>query len=112
MEAHGAAVHNIATSIQHFHKENRPWRVYHGGSNSTRQPRYSRNAVVDTSCLIHILKIDRETERALVEPNVSMGKLAAATFAVGLVPAVVMEFSAITVGGGFSGNSGESSSWK
>lgn len=41
-----------------------------------------------------------------------MDKLVAATLPHGLVPPVVMEFPGITVGGGFSGTSAESSSFK
>jgi FAD/FMN-containing dehydrogenase len=48
----------------------------------------------------------------LVEPNVSMDRLVEATLKYGLVPPVVMEFPGITVGGGYSGTSGESSSFK
>lgn len=48
----------------------------------------------------------------MVEPNVSMDRLVEATMKHGLVPPVVMEFPGITVGGGYSGTSGESSSFK
>jgi FAD/FMN-containing dehydrogenase len=41
-----------------------------------------------------------------------MDALVEATIAYGLVPPVVMEFPGITVGGGFSGTSGESSSFR
>ncbi len=49
---------------------------------------------------------------ALAEPNVPMDKLVEATLEHGLIPPVVMEFPGITVGGGYSGTSGESSSFK
>lgn len=68
--------------------------------------------MVDTSSLNHVLKIDKKTKTALVEPNVPMDALVKATLQHGLVPPVVMEFPGITVGGGFSGASGESSSFK
>lgn len=42
----------------------------------------------------------------------SMDRLVEATLEYGLVPPVVMEFPGITVGGGYSGTSGESSSFK
>lgn len=48
----------------------------------------------------------------MVEPNVAMDRLVEATLEYGLVPPVVMEFPGITVGGGYSGTSGESSSFK
>lgn len=41
-----------------------------------------------------------------------MDKLVESTLRYGLIPPVVMEFPGITAGGGFSGTSGESSSYK
>ena len=60
----------------------------------------------------HVLNIDTDNMTALVEPNVSMEILVDATIAQGLIPLVVMEFPAITVGGGFAGTAGESSSFR
>lgn len=68
--------------------------------------------MVDVSQLKRILNIDVEAMTALVEPNVPMDKLVAATLKYGLVPPVVMEFPGITVGGGLQGGAGESSSFK
>jgi len=68
--------------------------------------------MIDTSQLTHILNIDTDTKTALVEPNVPMDRLVEATLRHGLIPPVVMEFPGITVGGGFSGTSGESSSFR
>ena len=68
--------------------------------------------MIDTSHLTHILKIDTSSKTALIEPNVPMDQLVEATLKHGLVPPVVMEFPGITVGGGFAGTSGESSSFK
>ena len=59
-----------------------------------------------------MLHIDTHKKTALVEPNDSMDKLVTATLKHGLVPPVVMEFPGITVGGGFAGCAGESSSFK
>jgi FAD/FMN-containing dehydrogenase len=67
---------------------------------------------VDISMLNNILSIDESTKTAVVEPNVHMDKLLRATLARGMVPPVVMEFPGITVGGGFSGSAGESSSFR
>lgn len=47
-----------------------------------------------------------------VEPNVPTDALVEFLQPFGLVPPVVMEFPGITVGGGFAGTSGESSSFK
>jgi FAD/FMN-containing dehydrogenase len=41
-----------------------------------------------------------------------MDKLVEATLEYGLIPPVVMEFPGITVGGGYAGSAGESSSFK
>ncbi|KAF2230907.1 FAD binding domain-containing protein [Viridothelium virens] len=48
----------------------------------------------------------------MVEPNVSMDRLVEATLEHSLIPPVVMDFPGITVGGGYAGTSGESSSFK
>lgn len=68
--------------------------------------------MVDTSGLNHVIKVDTEKKTALVEPNVPMDALVEATLLHGLVPPVVMEFPGITVGGGFAGTAGESSSFR
>jgi hypothetical protein len=68
--------------------------------------------VVDISGLSNILEVNVAARTAVVEPNVPMDKLVQATLACGLVPPVVMEFPGITVGGGFAGSAGESSSFR
>jgi hypothetical protein len=68
--------------------------------------------MVDTSAMSHVLKIDTDRMTALVEPYVPMDSLVEATLQHGLIPPVVMEFPGITVGGGFAGTSGESSSFR
>ena len=68
--------------------------------------------MVDTSRLTNVLKVDTTLKTALVEPNVPMDSLVEATLKHGLIPPVVMEFPGITVGGGFAGTAGESSSFR
>lgn len=68
--------------------------------------------MINTSKLSHVLHVDTETKTALVEPNVPMDALVEATLQHGLIPPVVMEFPGITVGGGFAGTAGESSSFR
>ncbi len=68
--------------------------------------------MINTSGLINILKVDSTSKIALVEPNVPMDALVEATLKHGLLPPVVMEFPGITVGGGFAGTAGESSSFR
>ncbi|KAH8673861.1 hypothetical protein BX600DRAFT_456381 [Xylariales sp. PMI_506] len=112
MEAHTQAVESIAKNIRLFHATQRPFRVYHGSTNSTRTSQKHADNIIDTSRLDHVLNVDREAKTATVEPNVPMEALVEATLQHGLLPLVVMEFPNITVGGGFSGSSGESSSFR
>lgn len=112
MEQHQAAVAGIAAQVRQFFERNEPFRIYHGSTNSTRPSQFQRNKMIDTSKLTHVLKVDSEARVALVEPNVPMDSFVASTIPYGLVPPVVMEFPGITAGGGFSGTSGESSSFR
>ncbi|KAF2034325.1 FAD-binding domain-containing protein [Setomelanomma holmii] len=112
MDAHEATVGKIRSRIQHFYQTKTPFRVYHGSTNSTRHANFDRDAIVDVSSLNHVLVIDHARRTALVEPNVPMDALVRETMRVGLLPPVVMEFPGITVGGGFVGTAGESSSFR
>ncbi|KAK4993830.1 hypothetical protein LTR50_000043 [Elasticomyces elasticus] len=112
MDRHTNLVTDIATQIRGFHQRREQFRIYHGSTNSTRGSERRRSQVVDTSGLAAILNIDRQKRTALVEPNVSMAALVDMTLAEGLLPPVVMEFPAITVGGGFAGSAFESSSFR
>lgn len=112
MDAHNAAVEAIATRVKAFHHTKQPFRIFHGTTNSTRRSQYSEENVVDISALNKVLVVNEENRTALVEPNVPMDRLVAATLAHRLVPPVVMEFPGITAGGGYSGTSAESSSFR
>lgn len=112
MDAHDQAVATIAARIQKFYTLKEGFRIYHGSTNSTRKSQYKRSNMVDTSGLSNILRVDTKSMTALVEPNVAMDSLVETTLKHGLVPPVVMEFPGITVGGGFAGTAGESSSFK
>lgn len=112
MDEHNSVVNRIATQIQSFHARKEPFRIYHGSTNSTRRTTFDRKKIIDTSTLNHVLHVDTQSRTVLVEPNVRMDALVAATLPHGLVPPVVMEFPGITVGGGFSGSAAESSSFK
>ena len=109
---HAETVRAISARVKHFAAAKRPFRIYHGSTNSTRGSERRPDNTVDTSSLNRVLAVDTEKKTALVEPNVPMDALVAATVAKGLVPLVVMEFPGITAGGGFSGTSGESSSFR
>ena len=109
---HDEAVTMLAARVRGFYVRREQFRIYHGSTNSTRQLRFQRDKMVDTCRFTHILKIDTDKQTALVEPNVPMDKLVEETLKQGLLPPVVMEFPGITVGGGFAGTAGESSSFK
>ncbi|KAL6703713.1 hypothetical protein ACN47E_009407 [Coniothyrium glycines] len=112
MEQHKSTVRALASKVEQFSAERTPFRIYHGSTLSTRQSFRRRDQIVDVSSLDHVLQFDKSRKTALVEPNVPMDKLVEATLAQGLLPKVVMELPNITVGGGFAGTSGESSSFK
>jgi delta24-sterol reductase len=112
MEGHKATVEGVRSRIEHFYETKTAFRVYHGSTNSTRHAGFDRDAIVDVSSLNNVISIDHEKKTALVEPNVPMDALVRETMKVGLLPPVVMEFPGITVGGGFVGTAGESSSFK
>ena len=112
MDIHAKSVQAVSARVKHFADSNQSFRIYHGSTNSTRESQRRPDNTVDTSSLSRVIAIDTVRKTVLVEPNVPMDALVAATLAEGLVPLVVMEFPGITVGGGFSGSSGESSSYR
>jgi len=112
MEEHERNVSVIASQVRQFHQKQTPFRIYHGHTNSTRRPHYPKDQIIDTSNLSHILNINIDKKTLLVEPNVPMDRMVEDTLEFGLIPQVVMEFPGITVGGGFSGTAGESSSFR
>ncbi|OAA77164.1 galactose-1-phosphate uridylyltransferase [Akanthomyces lecanii RCEF 1005] len=110
MERHEQIVSILSRSVGACFKENRPYRIFHGSSNSTR-PRPTGN-VIDISVLDKVITVDPDRRTVLLEPNVPMDRLVEATLVHGLIPPVVMEFPGITAGGGYAGTSGESSSFR
>lgn len=111
MDHHNTAVTAIAARVQLLHATKTPWRIYHGGTHSTRKTAHTSNSVIDTSKLSHVLSIDPLTKTALVEPNVTMEALVKQTLPHWLPP-VVPEFPAITIGGALAGTACESSSFR
>jgi len=112
MDRHRAAVGKIAATVRGYFERQEPYRISHGSTNSTRPARRAGVRTVDIGALSHVLSVDVAARTALVEPNVPMDRLVERTLAHGLVPPVVMEFPGITVGGGFAGTAGESSSFR
>lgn len=109
MDSHDTSISSIASQVRHFYSHKTPFRIYHGSTNSTRH--FDARNIISTAHLTNV-EVNPETNVAIAEPNVPMDQLVQATLAHGLVPLVVMEFPGITVGGGFSGTSGESSSFR
>lgn len=110
MDNHREKVKKVSAAVRNFYETEEKFRVFHGSTNSTRPLHHDK--IVDTSALSQIIKIDTQKQTILVEPNVPMDRLVEETLKHGLVPPVVMEFPGITVGGGYAGTSGESSSFK
>ncbi|KAL6703925.1 hypothetical protein ACN47E_008961 [Coniothyrium glycines] len=110
MDRHQRVVAQVAYKVRDYFTRKEPFRISHGSTNSTRPNLKKR--VVDISSLRNVLTVDKETRTCVVEPNVPMDRLVEATLPHGLVPPVVMEFPGITVGGGYAGTAGESSSFK
>jgi hypothetical protein len=108
---HDLAVQKLATEVSRFHAAQVPFRINHGSTNSTRA-RDPKTPQLKIAHLNHVLNIDVEKETATVEPNVPLDSLVSKCLEKGFMPLVVMEFPGITVGGGFSGASGESTGWK
>ncbi|KAF2000180.1 FAD-binding domain-containing protein [Amniculicola lignicola CBS 123094] len=111
-DIHKTTVERICKDTRRFYETKSKFRVYHGSTNSTRHAKFDRDAIIDVSTLNRVLSIDVKRKTALVEPNVPMDALVRETKKAGLLPPVVMEFPGITVGGGFVGTAGESSSFK
>lgn len=111
-EPHQHDLQRIQAEVKDLYQRKQGFRIFHGSTNSTRPPHQDR--AVDISALNRILRINPNPEerKVLVEPNVPMDRLVDTTLKDGLMPPVVMEFPGITVGGGFAGSAGESSSFK
>lgn len=109
-EQHAKTVEAISASVRGYYERKEKFRIFHGSTNSTRSG--LKKNLVNTSTLSNVLEVNTAAKTCLVEPNVPMDRLVEATLKHGLVPKVVMEFPGITVGGGYSGTSGESSSFR
>ncbi len=109
---HNKKIQSLSVRVEQFFKNKKPFRVFHGSTNSTRVLTFKEHETIDISNLNQVVSMNVEKRTAIVEPNVSMDQLVKATLKYGLVPPIVMEFPGITVGGAIQGNGGESSSFK
>ena len=112
MEQHDINVGEIVARVRQFYERKQPFRIFRGSTNSTRHRDVRNSTSIDTSKLCNVIGVDPVKKTALVEPNVPMDSLVKATLKHGLIPPVVMEFPGISVGGGYAGTSGESSSFR
>lgn len=110
--SHEQAVKDVQKQVRNFFTKKQRARIFHGGSNSTRSQSIDHTKLIDISPLNNILEINTKEGYAIVEPNVSLGQLVDATLEYELIPPVISEFPAITVGGAIQGGAGESSSFK
>ncbi|KAF2703935.1 FAD-binding domain-containing protein [Pleomassaria siparia CBS 279.74] len=108
---HDDSISKLVSEVSSLHASKTPFRINHGSSNSVRV-KEPGTPTLNIAHLNHILSISPEHNITVVEPNVSLDVLLSETLKQGLMPPVVMEFPGITVGGGFSSVSGESTCWK
>lgn len=92
IQDHARAVKIVAEKVKLCYHEKRPFRIFHGHTNSTRQNVLRKNESVDVSRLNRVLRLDLDKKRVLAEPNVPMDSLIQATLRHGLIPPVVPEF--------------------
>ena len=112
MISHKDKVLKISEQIKLARKLGVRPRVYRGSTNVTRELEFKAGEIIDIRDLGEILEINTKECWIEVEPNVSMKRLVEAVLPFGFVPPVVMEFPDISVGGGWQGGAGESSSFK
>lgn len=112
MEKHAEKVIEISSKARYLYDRCLGFHIYHGLTHCTRESSKTRTNTIDTTSLNRVLHVDIDKNVVLVEPNVSMGNLVAATLPHGLVPPVVMGLPSITAGGAFTGTSGGNSSFR
>ncbi|KAK6813860.1 hypothetical protein RU639_010605 [Aspergillus parasiticus] len=97
MDLHNATVQQISARVKQFHDDKKPFYIYHGSTNSTRPSKKSTSILSIQA--VSIVSSELIGHAGAILPH-------------GFIPPVVMEYPGITVGGGFAGTSGESSSYR
>ncbi|RMZ75440.1 hypothetical protein DV737_g5300, partial [Chaetothyriales sp. CBS 132003] len=110
-EQHDRDVARICEQVKKFHSDQKHFRIYHGSSGSTRPIAFQAGSYIDTSMLNRTFPVDKAKKTIKVEPKIHYDELVAATLKEGYMPLIVPELKALTVGGGFAGTAGESSSY-
>ncbi len=111
IKKHERIVKSVQKQTISYFRQQKQARIFHGGTNSTRH-RPESHDYIDISGLNNILEVNTSKRFVLAEPNVSLEELVDTTLKEGLLPPVISEFPAITVGGAVQGGAGESSSFK
>ncbi|MEM8777847.1 MAG: FAD-binding protein [Cyanobacteria bacterium P01_G01_bin.49] len=111
MADHRDRVANISQQVINREPHQRLTIQKNTSSHTVRAVNYKQDCYpIDVSSLPHILTIDLEGKTALVEGQVFLGDLCRTTLALGLLPAVVPEFSDFTISGLINGEGIQSSS--
>lgn len=111
IQDHVKAVQSLSQHVTDFYKTRTPFRINHGHTHATRI-RAPGTPQIYIGNLNHVITINSADKYVVVEPNVKVEHLFDATYKHGLMPPTILEFPGITVGGAFSGASGESMSWE
>lgn len=104
---HGDEVEALASVIKERAAAGLPVRIAAGGVEREARP---AGPIIDISRLRGVLSIDPAARVATVEPSVTFAELAQETLRYGLLPAVVPNRSASTIGGAIAGFSAASTS--
>lgn len=111
-EQHAARVQQIARKVTEANERGERPVIYHGQSHSARPDDFADDTKIHVEQLQHVLAVDPDDQTITVEPDVSMRELVDATMEHGMIPYIVPEFPAITVGGAIQGGAGESSCFR
>lgn len=109
---HRQRVDQIAEKVRDARERGESPALYHGQSHSARPDDFADEEQIHLEQLDHVIAVDQDAMTITVEPDVTMRELVDAAMDHGMIPHVVPEFPAITVGGGIQGAAGESSCFR
>lgn len=112
MEQHAEKVVEISSKARYFYDRCRGFRIYNGSTQCNREPSKTQTNTIDVRSLNRVLHVDTDKRVVLVEPNVPMDKLVAATLPHDLIPPVVTGLPSLTAGSAFTDASEASSSFR
>jgi len=76
---HNTKIQSLSVRVEQFFKNKKPFRVFHGSTNSTRVLIFKENEMIDISDLNQVVSVNAEKRTAIIESNVSMDQLVKAT---------------------------------